>query len=144
MISFCFRLYLMLHACAARFDVTGNLENFLDFEVNKQGLSFSPVSAARPRPAPPPRACTSARYISRKYPSGPVSKSSLLPRGQHGHWPTSPVPHAVVASPASFLLLPSVSTSTSLRARRGRPALPELCALKPPHRHHLQNCPVLC
>ena len=33
-ISFCFRLYLMLHACAARFDVTKNLENFLVFEVN--------------------------------------------------------------------------------------------------------------
>jgi hypothetical protein len=24
----------MLYACAARFDVTGNLEIFLDFEVN--------------------------------------------------------------------------------------------------------------
>jgi len=33
-ISFYFRLYLMLHACAAKFDVTGNLENFLNFEVN--------------------------------------------------------------------------------------------------------------
>jgi len=33
-ISFCFRLYLMLHARVARFDVTGNLENFLDFGVN--------------------------------------------------------------------------------------------------------------
>jgi len=33
-ISFCFRLYLMLHACATRFDVTGNLENFLDSRVN--------------------------------------------------------------------------------------------------------------
>jgi len=31
-ISFCFHLYLMLHACAARFDVTGNLEKFLVFE----------------------------------------------------------------------------------------------------------------
>jgi len=30
-ISFYFRLYLMLHACAARFDVTENLENFLVF-----------------------------------------------------------------------------------------------------------------
>ena len=28
-ISFFFRLHLVLHACAARFDVTGNLENFL-------------------------------------------------------------------------------------------------------------------
>ena len=27
-ISFFFRLHLVLHACAARFDVTGNLENF--------------------------------------------------------------------------------------------------------------------
>jgi len=25
----------MLHACAARFDVTENLENFLDFGVNE-------------------------------------------------------------------------------------------------------------
>jgi len=28
-ISFCFHLYLMFNACAARFDVTENLENFL-------------------------------------------------------------------------------------------------------------------
>ena len=27
-ISYSFYLYLMLHTCAARFDVTGNLENF--------------------------------------------------------------------------------------------------------------------
>ena len=27
-ISFFFRLHLVLHACAARFDVTKNLENF--------------------------------------------------------------------------------------------------------------------
>ena len=27
-ISFFFRLYLVLHVCAARFDVTGNLEKF--------------------------------------------------------------------------------------------------------------------
>ena len=27
-ISFFFHLHLILHACAARFDVTGNLENF--------------------------------------------------------------------------------------------------------------------
>ena len=33
-ISFCFRLYLILHTCAARFDVTENLENFLVFEMN--------------------------------------------------------------------------------------------------------------
>jgi hypothetical protein len=30
----------MFHACAARFDVTENLENFLDFGVNKQGLKL--------------------------------------------------------------------------------------------------------
>jgi hypothetical protein len=30
-ISFCFYLYLMLHACAVRFDVTEKLENFLVF-----------------------------------------------------------------------------------------------------------------
>jgi hypothetical protein len=37
MISFYFRLYLMLHACAVRFDVTENLENFFRFwgELNK-------------------------------------------------------------------------------------------------------------
>jgi len=36
-ISFCFYLYLMLHACAVRFDVTRNLEKFLVFwwELNK-------------------------------------------------------------------------------------------------------------
>jgi hypothetical protein len=28
------RLYLMLHACVARFDVTGNLEKILVFRVN--------------------------------------------------------------------------------------------------------------
>jgi hypothetical protein len=33
-ISFCFRLYLLFHACATRFDVTGNLEKFLVFGVN--------------------------------------------------------------------------------------------------------------
>jgi hypothetical protein len=33
-ISFYFRLYLMLHTCAKRFDVTENLENFLVFGVN--------------------------------------------------------------------------------------------------------------
>jgi len=31
--SFCFHVYLMLHACAGRFDVTGNLENF--WQLNK-------------------------------------------------------------------------------------------------------------
>ena len=30
-ISFYFRLYLVFHACAAKFDVTGNFKNFLDF-----------------------------------------------------------------------------------------------------------------
>ena len=29
----------MLHACGVRFDVTENLENFLDFEVNKTSPS---------------------------------------------------------------------------------------------------------
>ena len=33
-ISFHFRLYLMFYACATRFDVTENLENFLVFRVN--------------------------------------------------------------------------------------------------------------
>jgi hypothetical protein len=33
-ISFYFRLYLMLHACASRFNVTGNFEKFLVFGVN--------------------------------------------------------------------------------------------------------------
>jgi len=33
-ISFYFRLYLMFYTCATRFDVTGNLENFLIFGVN--------------------------------------------------------------------------------------------------------------
>jgi hypothetical protein len=32
-INFCFRLYLMLHACAAKFDVTKNLDQF--WELNK-------------------------------------------------------------------------------------------------------------
>jgi len=36
-ISFCFRLYLMFHACVTRFDVTRNLVNFFGFqgELNK-------------------------------------------------------------------------------------------------------------
>jgi len=29
----------MLHVCAVRFDMIGNLEKFLDFEVTKQGPS---------------------------------------------------------------------------------------------------------
>jgi hypothetical protein len=33
-ISFYFWLYLMLYACAARFDVTRNLEMFLVFRLN--------------------------------------------------------------------------------------------------------------
>ena len=33
-ISFYFHLYLTIHACAARFDVTRNLKNFLVFGVN--------------------------------------------------------------------------------------------------------------
>ena len=33
-ISFCFHLYLMLHACVARFDMTGNLKKFFIFGVN--------------------------------------------------------------------------------------------------------------
>jgi len=33
-ISFCFYLYLMFYACAARFDVMENLKNFLIFEIN--------------------------------------------------------------------------------------------------------------
>jgi len=33
-ISFYFYLYLILHACAARFDVTENLKKFLVFGVN--------------------------------------------------------------------------------------------------------------
>jgi len=36
--NFCFHVYLMLHACAARFDVTENLENFC--ELNK-ALNYS-------------------------------------------------------------------------------------------------------
>jgi len=34
MISFSFCLYLILHACVAKFDVTENLENFFGFGVN--------------------------------------------------------------------------------------------------------------
>jgi hypothetical protein len=34
-ISFCFRLYLMLHACGARFNVTGNLKNFLVARISR-------------------------------------------------------------------------------------------------------------
>jgi len=36
-ISFYFRLYLMLYACAARFDVTGNLKKLFEFrgKLNK-------------------------------------------------------------------------------------------------------------
>ena len=37
-ISFYFRLYLMLHTCAERFDVTEKFENFLIFGVNYQSL----------------------------------------------------------------------------------------------------------
>ena len=33
-ISFCFRLYLMLHTRVIRFDMTRNLEKFLVFGVN--------------------------------------------------------------------------------------------------------------
>ena len=33
-ISFCFLLYLVLHAYATRFDVTEDLEKFLNFGVN--------------------------------------------------------------------------------------------------------------
>ena len=33
-ISFCFRLNLVFYACAANFDVTENLKNFLIFGVN--------------------------------------------------------------------------------------------------------------
>ena len=34
-----FYLYLIFHACAARFDVTGNLEKILDFGRTKHGLN---------------------------------------------------------------------------------------------------------
>jgi len=44
-ISFCFRLYLMLYTCAARFDVTGNLENFLVFRVNKTRALYARAPA---------------------------------------------------------------------------------------------------
>ena len=37
-ISFCFYLYLMFHACAVRFDITGNLKNFANFFGTKQAL----------------------------------------------------------------------------------------------------------
>ena len=40
-ISFCFHIYLMLHTCAARFDVTENLEKFFVFGWTKQGLTWS-------------------------------------------------------------------------------------------------------
>jgi len=36
-ISFFFRLYLVLHAYAARFDTTGNLENFWFFDLELNG-----------------------------------------------------------------------------------------------------------
>ena len=36
--SFCFYVYLMLHVCAARFDVTENLEKFC--ELNKALIYF--------------------------------------------------------------------------------------------------------
>jgi hypothetical protein len=39
-ISYFFYLYLMLHAYAARFDVIGNLEKFLNFGLTIQGLSI--------------------------------------------------------------------------------------------------------
>ena len=47
-ISFCFHLYLMLHACVVRFDVTKNLEKFLVFlwELNKANIP-SPRGRAR-------------------------------------------------------------------------------------------------
>ena len=36
--SFCFHVYLILYACAARFDVMGNLENFC--ELNKAEIKL--------------------------------------------------------------------------------------------------------
>jgi len=50
-ISFYFYLYLMFHACAARFDLTENLEKFLVFGWTKQGLRgclVFPVKIYRP------------------------------------------------------------------------------------------------
>ena len=38
-----FRLHLVLHACAARFDVTGAAQNFLE---SKRGLSWVPAASA--------------------------------------------------------------------------------------------------
>jgi len=38
-ISYFFYLYLMLHVCAARFDVTENLKKFVKFFGTKQGLN---------------------------------------------------------------------------------------------------------
>jgi len=42
----------MLHACAARFDVTENLENFLDFGVNKPSLQYSAACSSIVPPVP--------------------------------------------------------------------------------------------
>ena len=38
--SFCFHVYLMLHACAVRFDVTGNLEKFCELNKAKDIHAF--------------------------------------------------------------------------------------------------------
>lgn len=106
---------------------------------------FPPVSAARPRPA---LACTNAYFYShnQRIPGNtpPIrAQRSCYSVGVGGLriWPeplrsarslayfTSR--HAVVASPASCCCPGTLGFHFHLRARRGRPALPELGALKP-------------
>ena len=50
-ISYSFYLYLMLYACAARFDVTKNLENFWFLGVNSTGPNAVEAGPARRRGA---------------------------------------------------------------------------------------------
>ena len=52
--SFCFYVYLILHACAARFDVTGNLEKFCELNkalfCGKTGSLLSTILINTPTP----------------------------------------------------------------------------------------------
>jgi len=98
--SFCFHLYLMLHVCAARFDLTGNLEKFC--ELNK---AFA-YCCVRPFFFPP-RTCVATAVDARSWyipasrpssPTLPTHMSTTRACASRGHRPH----HHDIASPAGL------------------------------------------
>jgi len=106
----------MLHACAAKFDVTMNLENFLLFGYKaidaKRSSSFAAKRRGREKKNPKQRTGLDGRGASSVPRAGRHAPRAQPPNKGHGREPPAPM-----ASPFSGRQLPCLPASLLFRGR---------------------------